>query len=213
MTTKEVAMAGEHEASSLILNTHADPNSLQGAFLRRAISALERISANASSRALSEALAAPTDAGSVAQLLSHSELIGTAVTDLDPLVPALARNVEHRQRLLKLAGGVVSAEEAGRILGITRQAVDKRRRSNAILAVREGSDWRYPACQFGEGEVIFGIADVLRGFASSGPWVTLDFLLAPDTALGGRSPLEMLRSGDFEPVFRLVRANETDGFA
>ncbi len=75
------------------------------------------------------------------------------MADLDPLVPALARNVEHRQKLLKLAGGVLSAENAGRTLGITRQAVEKRRRSNTMLAVREGSDWRYPACQFNEGEV------------------------------------------------------------
>jgi hypothetical protein len=177
------------------------------------MSALERISANVSPKALTDALAAPTDAGSVAQLLSRSDLIGTAVTDLDPLVPALARNVEHRQRLLKLAGGVLSAEEAGRILGITRQAVDKRRRSNAIVAVREGSDWRYPACQFSDGEVVAGIADVVRGFASAGPWATLDFLLAPDTALGGRSPLDILRSGELEPVLRLVRSNDSDGFA
>ncbi|PKA45233.1 DNA-binding protein (plasmid) [Rhizobium sullae] len=206
-------MAREHPASSLVLNIHADPDSVQAAFLRRAMSALERISANVSTKTLTDALAAPTDAGSLAQLLSRSDIIGSAVTDLDPLVPALARNVEHRQRLLKLAGGVLSADEAGRTLGITRQAVDKRRRSNTMLAVREGSDWRYPACQFDEGEVVAGIADVVRGFASAGPWATLDFLLAPDTVLGGRSPLEMLRGGEPDAVLRLVRANGSDGFA
>ncbi|MEL4073371.1 DNA-binding protein [Ochrobactrum sp. GPK 3] len=206
-------MARVHEASDLTFSIHADPNSLQAAFLRRAMSALERISANVSAKTLSDALAAPTDAGSVAQLLSSSDVIGAAVTELDPLVPALARNVEHRQRLLELAGGVLSADEAGRILGITRQAVDKRRRANSVLAVREGSDWRYPACQFSEGEVIAGIPDVVRSFAAAGPWAALDFLLAPDTALGGQSPLDLLRSGKHELVLRLVRANETDGFA
>jgi len=206
-------MARVHEATDLTLSIHADPNSLQAAFLRRAMSALERISANVSAKTLSDALSAPTDAGSVAQLLNSSDVIGAAVTELDPLVPALARNVEHRQRLLELAGGVLSADEAGRVLGITRQAVDKRRRANSILAVREGSDWRYPGCQFSEGEVIAGIPDVVRAFSVAGPWATLDFLLAPDTVLGGKSPLDMLRSGKHEPVLRLVRANETDGFA
>lgn len=206
-------MARIYEASDLTFSIHADPNSLQAAFLRRAMTALERISANVSAKTLSEALAAPTDAGSVAQLLSSSDNIGAAVTELDPLVPALARNVEHRQRLLKLAGGVLSADEAGRILGITRQAVDKRRRANSVLAVREGSDWRYPACQFSEGEVVAGIPDVVRGFAAAGSWATLDFLLAPDTALGGKSPLKLLTSGKLEPVLRLVCANESDGFA
>lgn len=206
-------MAREHESSDLTFSIHANPNSLQAAFLRRAMSALERISANVSAKTLSDALAAPTDAGSVAQLLSNSDVIGAAVTELDPLVPALARNVEHRQRLLKLAGGVLSADEAGRTLGISRQAVDKRRRANNVLAVREGSDWRYPACQFAEGEVVAGVSDVVRGFAAAGPWATLDFLLARDTALGGKSPLDLLRSGKLEPVLRLVRANESDGFA
>ena len=206
-------MVRQQANSSMTLNIHADPNSVQAAFLRRAMSALERIAANAPAKTLTDALSAPTDAGSLAQLLSRSDVLGSSVTDLDPLVPALARNVEHRQQLIKRAGGALSAEDAGRTLGITRQAVDKRRRANTMLAVREGSDWRYPACQFDEGEVIAGIADVVRGFASAGPWATLDFLLAPDTALGGRSPLEMLRDGERDAVLRLVRANESDGFA
>jgi hypothetical protein len=162
---------------------------------------------------LTDALAAPTDVGSLAQLLSRSEVVGSAVTDLDPLAPALARNVEHRQTLLTLAGGALSADEAGQILGITRQAVDKRRRSGTLLAVREGSDWRYPACQFDNGEVVAGILDVVRGFGSASPWVALDFLLASDTALVGRTPLEALKAGDRDEVLRLVRGIQGDGFA
>ena len=116
------------------------------------MSALERIAGNASAKTLTDALAASTDVGSLAQLLSRSDVVGSAAIDLDPLAPMLARNVEHRQKLLQLAGGALSAEEAGRTLGITRQAVDKRRRARTLLAVREGSDWRDPACQFHEGE-------------------------------------------------------------
>ncbi|MGK6316876.1 helix-turn-helix domain-containing protein [Neorhizobium sp. DT-125] len=197
----------------LVLNIQAAPDSVQAAFLRRAMSALERIAANVPAKALTDALAAPTDAGSLAQLLSHSDMVGSAVIELDPLVPALARNVEHRQQLIERAGGALSAEEAGKVLGITRQAVDKRRRAGAILAVREGSDWRYPACQFADGEVAAGVSDVVRGFEGSSPWVALDFLLAPDAALAGRSPLDALRGGDREDVRRLIRAENTDGFA
>jgi len=199
--------------SGLVLNFQTDPDSIQAAFLRRAMSALERIAATAPSKALTEALAAPTGAGALAQLLSHSELIGAAVADLDPLVPALARNVEHRRELLKRTGGVMSAEEAGKIAGVSRQAIDKRRRSNAILAIREGSDWKYPACQFQDGGVLLGIADIVRGFETQGAWVALDFLLAADSTLGGRSPLEALRQGDRASVERLIRANAGDGFA
>jgi hypothetical protein len=196
-----------------VLSFQTDPNSVQAAFLRRAMSALERIAAAASTKALTEALAAPTGAGALAQLLSHTELTGAAVADLDPLVPALARSVEHRCQLLKQAGGVLSAEDAGRIAGVSRQAIDKRRRGNAILAIREGSDWKYPACQFLDGEVLPGIADVVRGFEAQGAWAALDFLLAKDSALGGRSPIEALRQSDRAAVERLIRTNAGDGFA
>jgi hypothetical protein len=206
-------MVRESTSSGFMLNVHAEPDSVQAAFLRRALSALERIASSVPAKTLTDALAAPTDVGSLAQLLSRSEVVGTAVTDLDPLAPALARNVEHRQTLLTLAGGALSADEAGRILGITRQAVDKRRRTGTLLAVREGSDWRYPACQFADGEVVAGIADVVRGFGPASPWVALDFLLAPDTVLAGRTPLEALKAGDSDEVVRLVHGLQGDAFA
>lgn len=190
-----------------------EPNSIRTAFLRRATSALERISANVPAKDLADALSAPTDAGSLAQLLSRSDMVGAAINDLDPLVPALARNVEHRQNLVERAGGTVSAEDAGRMLGISRQAVDKRRRAGTLLAVREGSDWRYPLCQFDQGEVIAGISDVVRGLPPPVHWIALDFLLAADTALGGRTALQALRDGDREAVRRLIRIETSDGFA
>src|SRR5215203_1751536 len=120
--TKEAVMAREPASSGFMLTVHAEPDSVQAAFLRRALSALERIASSVPTKTLTEALATPTDVGALAQLLSRSEVVGSAVTDLDTLAPSLARNVEHRQTLLILAGGVLSAEEAGRILRITRQA-------------------------------------------------------------------------------------------
>jgi hypothetical protein len=212
-TTYGGHLAREHAPSSFMLNVHAAPDSVQAAFLRRAMSALERIAGSASAKTLTDALAASTDVGSLAQLLSRSDVVGSAVVELDPLAPMLARNVEHRQKLLQLAGGALSAEEAGHTLGITRQAVDKRRRANTLLAVREGSDWRYPACQFHQGEVLPGIADVVQGFATAGPWAALDFLLASDTVLEGSTPLQVLESGDRDRVIRLVRSNQGDGFS
>ncbi|MET3900428.1 hypothetical protein ABIB57_004394 [Devosia sp. UYZn731] len=200
--------------ASFMLEVHAKPDSDRAAFLRRGMSALERIADSVPNKTLLDALSAPTGAGSLAQLLSQVDIVGSAVIDLDPLVPALARNLEHREHLLRLGGGAYSAEEAGRLLGITRQAVDKRRRANTLLALRSGSDWHYPACQFDQGEVIAGLAEVIAGFASAGPWIALDFLLAPDTMLDGQTPLEALRRGLRDAVLRLARATgEMDGFA
>ena len=210
-STLEAAMA-PHIADRLTFSIAAERNSVQEAFLRRAVSALERISANVPTNALTAALSASTDVGALAQLLGRSEVMGDAVMELDPLAPALARNLEHRRQLLEDAGGTLSAVEVGQLLGISRQAVDKRRSSRSLLAVRDASDWRYPACQFGSQEVVQGIGSVVTAFDQQGPWVALDFLLADDDALGGVSPLQVLKSGDHGLVERLLRAESGDGF-
>jgi len=137
----EAALAREHAPSSFILNVHAAPGSVQAAFLRRAMSALERIAGSASTQTLTDALAASTDVGSLAQLLSRSDVVG-----------------------------------------------------------------------FHQGEILPGIADVVHGFATAGPWAALDFLLASDTVLGGSTPLQVLQSGDRDRVLRLVRSSRGDGF-
>jgi hypothetical protein len=188
---------------------------VQGAFIERANAAIARLVARMPSDALVDALTAPTDVGAIARLLGRAELAGPAVADIDPLVPAIARGVEHRRALREEAGGLLSAAEAGALLSISRQAVDKRRRSGNLLAVREGGDWKYPACQFdaATGTVVAGIAEVVAGLEGQGPWVVLDFLLARDGALGDRAPLAALRAGDVVAVLRLVRAEAGDGFA
>ncbi|WP_147707677.1 hypothetical protein [Microvirga massiliensis] len=94
----------------------------------------------------------------------------SAVTDPDPLAPLLTRNVGHREILLRQAGGALSAGAAGRLLGITRAAVDECWRTGTLLCVWEGGNWRYPACQFREGEVVPGPHRVIP--ARSLPWRT-----------------------------------------
>ncbi|MEL4375966.1 hypothetical protein [Brucella cytisi] len=75
------------------------PKSVQAAFLRRAMSTLERIAATIPSKALTAAPGAPTGAGTLVEIPNHPEFIGEAVADLAPLVPALARNIRHRSVL------------------------------------------------------------------------------------------------------------------
>ncbi|HEY3719236.1 MAG TPA: DNA-binding protein [Roseiarcus sp.] len=189
---------------------------VRAAFQRRSLDALNRISAQASTESLTEALAAATDVGALARVLGDAGAIGSAIAELEPLAPLIARNAEHRLELLAAAGGALSADEVGSFLGITRQAVDKRRRANGLLALRQGGDWRYPRCQFAEPrhEVVAGLPKLLQGFSEAGPWVILDFLLAPDETLGGKSPLETLQAdGWTDSLERLVRIENGDGFA
>jgi hypothetical protein len=186
-------------------------------FRRRAGHALERLARSASLEELAQALEAPTDYGAVARALGGSA-VPDAVLDLDPLADALARGASERERLASRAGGLLSAAQAARALGgISRQAVDKRRRANQLLAVRVAGDWRYPAAQIGaDGTVPAALPSVLATASElgMGAWATLDFLLTPDGALGGLTPLDALRrgGGEADAVGRLLEAVKADGY-
>jgi hypothetical protein len=64
-----------------------------------------------------------------------------ALTDLrrrDSLAPGTLRGLRARKDLLETAGGTVSERELAEALGITRQAVDKRRLSGKLIGIDLG---------------------------------------------------------------------------
>jgi hypothetical protein len=160
---------------------------------------LERVSSAASSEALESALSSPTDVGGLASLLSDLAPLGVDLSAVDPFAEAMARGAAIKRELLTSAGGGLTSSQVARALGITRQAVDKRRSRRALLAVPNGSgEYLYPACQFTSDGVIPGLEEVLRAFRIQNPWTQLSVLLAPAPALGGKTILEALKSGDLE---------------
>lgn len=188
----------------------ADP--LREAFRRRAMGAVERMAREAAPEALIAAMAAVTDTGTLARAAAD-QAAGEALRRLDPLAAAIARGAEAKAALIKAAGGVLSAEAVGKFLGISRAAVDKRRAAGKLLALRIGGDWAYPTIQFHEDEVLPGIPVVLAGMTDASGWSVLSFLLADHAALGGRSPLAVLRAGDMPAITRLLGARDHDAFA
>jgi len=172
---------------------------LAQAFLKRSVKMLERVISSASSEALKSALSSPTDIGGVASLLSDLAPLGIDLSALDPFMEAMARGAAIKQELLASAGGGLTSSQVSRALGITRQAVDKRRSRRALLAVPNGSgEYVYPACQFTSDGVIPGLEEVLRAFQIRSPWSQLSVLVAPAPALKGKTILEALKSGVIE---------------
>jgi hypothetical protein len=214
-STSEAIMA-RAPISAAKASTVKHHSAIQDAFIRRTAHAIERLATQADEAILVEAMAAPTDFGTLARVLTDFGAIGSAVAEIDPDAVDLAREIEHREAVVRRAGGMLSAEDAGKLLHMSRQGVDKRRRSKALLAVRQGGDWLYPRAQFHEHEAIPGLADVIRGFEASGPWVTLEFLVTEDDVLGGLTPREaLLKGGELRGrVTTLVRGQESgEGFA
>lgn len=185
---------------------------LREAFRRRAMGAVDRMVRESSAEMLVAALAAATDIGTLARATAD-QAAAEATRRLDPLAGAIARGAAAKADLADQAGGLLSAAAAGRLLGISRAAVDKRRGAGRLLALRIRSDWHYPACQFRGEEVLPGLAEVLAAMADASGWSILAFLLSPDDALAGQAPLDLLRQGDLPPLRRLLTARTADAFA
>ncbi len=178
---------------------------LMQTFLKRSVKMLERVSSAASPEVLKTALASPTDVGGVASLLSDMAPLGVDLSSVDPFAEALARGTKVKQELLKKAGGGLTSNQVAGALGITRQAVDKRRSRRALLAVPTGSgEYLYPACQFTKEGVIPGLETLLRAFQIKNAWTQLSILLATTPGLRGRSVLDALRADEVEKAIGVV---------
>lgn len=189
--------------------THTGKSPVQQIFLVRAIRALLRLTEEVS---LEEATAAPTDYDLLLALLQMPEAI-QVFPSRDPLAEAKIRGLIAKQELLQAEGGVVSSEEAAQILGIKRQAVDKRRLNGKLIALPAGRAYVYPVWQFNPGQTIPGLEKVLQHLQVRDPWMQTAWMINSNDRLNGRSPLELLREGNLEVVIDAAKIYGEQGAA
>lgn len=138
--------------------------------------------------------------------LSSGEILDD-LSSVEPLAPAFIRGLEARRRLLDENGGTLTAEEVGGILGITRQAVEKRRRAGSLLALTTGRHgYRYPVWQFVQSGVLPGLDDVLHVLASHDEWMQATFFVSRNPRLGNRTPIELLSAAEVPSVIDAAEA-------
>ncbi len=99
---------------------------------------------------------------------------------------------------------MLSSSDAAILAGITRQALDDRRKKNQALGI-EGSrrGIRYPRWQF-EDSVVASIPKVLHALGKRDPWSNFLFFVEPEPLLGGETPLHALQSGKENVVIRIA---------
>lgn len=125
---------------------------------------------------------------------------------------SLRRGVEAKRKLLESDGGTASSAEVADLLGLTRQAVDKWRRDNRLLAVQTGGrSYRHPVWQFDAGDILFGLEEVLDVLSEHDPWMSLQFFLRENPRLDDERPLDLLRDEDEDKFDRVLAAARTYG--
>jgi hypothetical protein len=129
-----------------------------------------------------------------------------------PKARALLRGVEIARQDLSAAGGTYDLAQVEQLLNISRQAIDKRVKEGALLAVPgPGNRRRYPTAQFTRGGTLPGLRDALAALKSGNPWYQLNWLVNSDPRLGGCSPAQLLEAGEVERVVVAARAQGEQG--
>jgi hypothetical protein len=109
--------------------------------------------------------------------------------------------MKRKQEMLEASGGALTSEQVAEVLGISRQAVDKRRASNQLLALTQGRrGYSYPNFQFDDGKTVDGLEEVLGELSALDPWMQLAFFTSANERLGGSAPLEKLQKGHKDEV-------------
>lgn len=184
-------------AATRLLGAAVERNDLDQ-FFAQVMNALAQI-ADASDTGL--LTAADSSDNALLRLLERPELLA-AIEPCDSLAPARLRGLALKRQLLAAEGGVVSARALGQALGISRQAVDKRRKRGALIGLSLGRrGYAYPVWQID----LPGLTDILAELRDLDPWSQTAFMLAPNRWLDGASPLSMLRQGDVAHVLAAAR--------
>jgi hypothetical protein len=163
------------------------------AFYSRVLRAFRRLEEDLPATRIDEATAAPTDYLVAVEALSSSPETTQLIAE-DPLIAAKFRGLKRKQQMLEAAGGALTSEQVSEVLGISRQAVDKRRASNQLLALTQGKrGYSYPSFQFEDGKTVTGLEEVLGELKDLDPWMQMVFFTSPNERLEGKIPLEQLR--------------------
>ncbi len=152
-----------------------------------------------------EILAEGSDIGVLLKVLSEAALM-EKVREQFPLLRANIRGIKRRQAMIDEAGGALTVKDAADLLGVTRQAVEKRAKGGGLLTVSIGSLTMIPAFQLAEGCVLPGLKKVINAFKVEDSWMRLNFFLTKDSSLGGRTPAEALKAGLVDEVEQAAAA-------
>lgn len=191
----------------------AGKNTAQEALITRTLNALADAVPHISARTAGDAAGETSGYDVLLRILEQPEVLAT-LRQQNPLAPALVRGLRGREELLQAEGGTISADKAAKLLGITRQSIDNRRRANKLIGLSLGRHgYVYPVWQFTQDGTLAGLTEVLAALDRFTPWMQAQFMITGDARLGGGTPLAALREGRVADVLGAAHAFGEHGAA
>jgi hypothetical protein len=166
-----------------------------------------------SEESLVDAATAPDNFHAMLRAMGSPELLEQMQAS-DPLARAFLNGLDARAQLIEQNGGVFKTEQVSDYLGISPQAVNKRRSSFQLLGLtfrRRGHV--FPAWQFDQRGTIAGLQEVLLALSEHDEWMQNVFFVSPNTRLGGRRPLDLLRDKKITEVIEAAKDFSQHGAA
>ena len=217
LNLEEFLLRSAYEDEKLCLRIEHDPeqdhrllvsilkqfrNTKHPVFCTRILRAVKDLDTDLTSTLIDEATAAPTDNLVMLEALRSAPWVSELAVQ-DPIVASKLRGFELRQEMLRKAEGVISSGKVAELLKLSRQAVDKRRAANQLLALTQGRrGYSYASFQFEGGKTLDGLEEVLRNLRALDPWMQLRFFTSPHERLGNKTPIEALRGGKVADVVK-----------
>ena len=99
--------------------------------------------------------------------------------DIQAIKAARERTAQFREDMAARCGGMYDRAHVAAMLGVTPAAIEKQRQRRQILGVPYGSEIRFPAGQFVDGETLSQLKRVLEAFGDTDPWEQLMLLTTP----------------------------------
>jgi len=104
-------------------------------------------------------------------------------------------------------GGAWTGAELEQLFGLKPATLHRRRKEHRVIFWRDARhEFHYPRWQFTEtGALLPGVQGVLQTFRSQDEWRVMRYFLGQRKQLGGRRPLDLLRSGEVDKVLAHAR--------
>jgi hypothetical protein len=155
--------------------------------------------------ALSNAAEAPDNWHTMFRAMRNAEVL-EQIQKSDPLARAFLDGLGARARLIEQNGGIFKTERVAEYLGITTQAVNKRRALGQLVGLTfRKRGYVFPAWQFTDRGTVPGLEQVLQALRDHDEWMQNVFFINPNTRLGGQRPLDLLREGEIQEVLDAAR--------
>lgn len=115
-----------------------------------------------------------------------------------------------KRDLLQRAGGYLEADLAAGWLGMTVEELRQHAEVGDLIAAEWDGRLLVPAFQLRNSMTLLRVREILAEMPIKSAWMRLEWLVTPDDALGGQTPLEAFQRGREAEVRELARSHGAD---